>query len=168
MAKSGGCFARGSRESKHGHNPNHVMIRKFLRSAAEYLEPNGQVMISAVGSPHYEGIFKFDEGIPIEIGLVGPTTLKQKYDYAQICGIDGLLDVVKKMRLGTAVNMIMNSKPDATILTLSQSENMQGCTLRFSSIGQLRKIWEEYILPIQSKNFQIHPTITGGYIFDID
>lgn len=51
----------GSRNPKHGHNPNHVMIRKFLRSAVEYLEPNGQVMISAVDNPHYEGLFKFEE-----------------------------------------------------------------------------------------------------------
>ena len=51
----------GSRDPKHGHNPNHVMIRKFLRSAREYLEPNGQIMISAVDNPHYEGLFKFDD-----------------------------------------------------------------------------------------------------------
>ncbi len=51
----------GSRDSKYGHNPNHVMIRKFLRSAANYLSPSGRVMISAVDSPHYEGAFQFDE-----------------------------------------------------------------------------------------------------------
>lgn len=51
----------GSRDPKYGHNPNHVMIRKFLRSAVDYLEANGQVMISTVDSPHYEGVFKFDE-----------------------------------------------------------------------------------------------------------
>ncbi len=51
----------GSRDSKYGHNPNHVMIRKFLRSAANYLNPSGKVMISAVDSPYYEGVFQFDE-----------------------------------------------------------------------------------------------------------
>lgn len=51
----------GSRDAKHGHNPNHVMIRKFLRSAAPYLAPAGRILISAVDSPHYQGVFQFDE-----------------------------------------------------------------------------------------------------------
>lgn len=51
----------GSRDPKHGHNPNHVMIRKFLRSALDYLAPAGRVLISTVDSPHYEGVFKVDE-----------------------------------------------------------------------------------------------------------
>ena len=51
----------GSRDSKHGHNPNHVMIRKFLRSAAPYLKPSGKILISAVDSPHYDDAFQFDE-----------------------------------------------------------------------------------------------------------
>ncbi len=51
----------GSRDAKHGHNPNHVMIRKFLRSAAAYLKPSGKIMVSVVDSPHYEGAFQFEE-----------------------------------------------------------------------------------------------------------
>lgn len=51
----------GSRDAKHGHNPNHVMIRKFLRSAAPYLAPSGKTLISAVDSPHYQGAFQFDD-----------------------------------------------------------------------------------------------------------
>lgn len=51
----------GSREAKHGHNPNHVMIRKFLRSATACLAPSGRVLISAVDCPHYQGAFRFDE-----------------------------------------------------------------------------------------------------------
>ncbi len=51
----------GSRESKHGHTSNHVMIRRFLRSAAPYLEEGGKVLITAVDSPHYAGAFKLDE-----------------------------------------------------------------------------------------------------------
>lgn len=51
----------GSRDAKHGHNPNHVMIRKFLRSAVPYLAPAGKILISAVDSPHYQGAFQFDD-----------------------------------------------------------------------------------------------------------
>ena len=51
----------GSRESKHGHTSNHVMIRRFLRSAASYLGEGGKVFITAVDSPHYAGAFKLDE-----------------------------------------------------------------------------------------------------------
>jgi hypothetical protein len=51
----------GSRDAKHGHNPNHVMIRKFLRSAAGYLKPDGKVMITAVDTPHYQDTFQFDD-----------------------------------------------------------------------------------------------------------
>lgn len=51
----------GSREAKYGHNPNHVLIRNFLRSAAAYLAPSGKILISAVDSPHYQGAFQFDE-----------------------------------------------------------------------------------------------------------
>ncbi len=51
----------GSREAKHGHNPNHILIRNFLRSAAGFLKPSGRVMISAVDTPHYQGAFQFEE-----------------------------------------------------------------------------------------------------------
>lgn len=51
----------GSRKSKHGHTSNHVMIRRFLRSAAPYLDEGGKVFITAVDSPHYAGTFKLDE-----------------------------------------------------------------------------------------------------------
>ena len=46
----------GSRESKHGHTSNHVMIRRFLRSAAMYLEECGKVLITVVDNPHYAGV----------------------------------------------------------------------------------------------------------------
>lgn len=51
----------GSREAKYGHNPNHVLIRHFLRSAVHYLAPSGKILVSAVDSPHYQGTFQFDE-----------------------------------------------------------------------------------------------------------
>jgi len=51
----------GSRESKYGHTANHVLIRKFLRCAASFLNSEGRILITAVDSSHYEGVFKFDE-----------------------------------------------------------------------------------------------------------
>lgn len=51
----------GSRNPKYGHNPNHVLVRRFLVSAAEFLKPSGRVIISAVDNSYYNGLFKFDE-----------------------------------------------------------------------------------------------------------
>lgn len=51
----------GSREPIHGRNPNYILLRKFLRSAALNLQPTGKVIISTVDSPHYEGAFQFED-----------------------------------------------------------------------------------------------------------
>lgn len=51
----------GSREPEHGRNPNYILIRDFLRSAAFCLAPNGKILITAVDSPHYQGAFQFEE-----------------------------------------------------------------------------------------------------------
>ncbi|NBX02457.1 MAG: DUF2431 domain-containing protein [Alphaproteobacteria bacterium] len=51
----------GSREPVEGRNPNFILVRDFLKSAARQLQGNGKVLISAVDSPHYHGAFQFDE-----------------------------------------------------------------------------------------------------------
>jgi tRNA G46 methylase TrmB len=51
----------GSRDPKHGHNPSHILVRNFLRSAAPYLSKEGRIIITTVDSPHYEGVFQFDD-----------------------------------------------------------------------------------------------------------
>jgi hypothetical protein len=51
----------GSREAKYGHNPNHILVRNFLRSASVCLKPDGKVLITAVNNPHYRGAFQFDD-----------------------------------------------------------------------------------------------------------
>lgn len=51
----------GSREPVYGHNPNFVLIRRFLKIAKDYLESNGQIVISTVDSSHYRGAFQFEE-----------------------------------------------------------------------------------------------------------
>lgn len=55
----------GSREPVEGHNPNFILVRDFLVSAAAQLHPNGQVLITAVDTPHYRGAFQFEEAADI-------------------------------------------------------------------------------------------------------
>lgn len=51
----------GSREPEYGRNPNYILIRDFLKSAASCLGPHGKILITAVDSPHYQGAFQFEE-----------------------------------------------------------------------------------------------------------
>ena len=55
----------GSREEVEGHNPNFILVRDFLISAAAQLNRGGKVLISAVDSPHYRGAFQFDEAADV-------------------------------------------------------------------------------------------------------
>ena len=55
----------GSRDPIEGHNPNFILVRDFLVSAAHQLARSGQVLISAVDSPHYQGAFQFDDAAKI-------------------------------------------------------------------------------------------------------
>lgn len=50
----------GSRSPLYGRNPNHVLVRRFLRSAAEHLSAGGEVAVTAVNSPHYDGALDVD------------------------------------------------------------------------------------------------------------
>ncbi|WP_421951123.1 Rossmann-like fold-containing protein [Pelagibacterium sp.] len=46
-----------SRIPVYGHNPNHNLMRRFLRSAAQQLARNGRVIITVVDAPFYSGAF---------------------------------------------------------------------------------------------------------------
>ena len=50
-----------AREALYGQNPNHVMITRFLKSASDHLARNGEIVVSTVDSPFYEGAFKMHE-----------------------------------------------------------------------------------------------------------
>ncbi|MCZ7452356.1 class I SAM-dependent methyltransferase [Rhizobium rhizogenes] len=50
----------GSREPRYGRNPNHILVRRFLASAAAHLSDSGKVVITVVNSPHYDGAFDMD------------------------------------------------------------------------------------------------------------
>lgn len=51
----------GSREPNRGHNPNYVLVRRFLRSGAEHLRQDGEIIVSVVSSSYYDGRFRMDE-----------------------------------------------------------------------------------------------------------
>ena len=55
----------GSRDAVEGHNPNFILVRDFLISAAAQLYHGGKVLISAIDSLHYRGAFQFDEAADI-------------------------------------------------------------------------------------------------------
>lgn len=51
----------GSREPNRGHNPNFVLVRRFLKSAVEHLRQDGEIIVSVVNNSHYDGRFRIDE-----------------------------------------------------------------------------------------------------------
>lgn len=51
----------GSRDAKYRHTANHVLLRKFLRSATECLTENGSILVTTVDNAYYDGVFKMDE-----------------------------------------------------------------------------------------------------------
>lgn len=50
----------GSRVPRYGRNPNHILVRHFLRSAGQHLEETGQIVITTVNSSYYDGAFDMD------------------------------------------------------------------------------------------------------------
>lgn len=51
----------GSRIPVRGRNPNHQLVRSFLKSAGEHQSAKGNVVITAVNSPHYDGAFDMSD-----------------------------------------------------------------------------------------------------------
>lgn len=54
-----------SREPIEDRNPNFILVRDFLISAADQLYHNGKVYINAVDTPHYRGAFSFEEAAEV-------------------------------------------------------------------------------------------------------
>ena len=50
-----------SRRPLYERNPNFVLVRRFLRSAAVSLSENGCIAITVVNSPHYDGAFAMSD-----------------------------------------------------------------------------------------------------------
>ncbi len=51
----------GSRSPIYGRNPNHILLRRFLRNATPYLGRSGTVAITIVNTPFYLGAFNLPE-----------------------------------------------------------------------------------------------------------
>ncbi|MEO1200243.1 MAG: Rossmann-like fold-containing protein [Pseudomonadota bacterium] len=51
----------GSRKLKHGRNPNHVLLRRFLKSAANAISRHGAICVTTVNNPYYDGAFSVDD-----------------------------------------------------------------------------------------------------------
>jgi 25S rRNA (uracil2634-N3)-methyltransferase len=77
-----------SREPVEGHNPNFILVRDFLISAAAQLASGGQVLISAVDSPHYRGAFQFEEAAALA-GFQEP--LSYPFDPAAFSGYEHIM-----------------------------------------------------------------------------
>lgn len=50
-----------SRSPVYGRNPNHILMRRFLKSAAHCLAPRGNVAVTLVNTPFYLGAFNIPE-----------------------------------------------------------------------------------------------------------
>lgn len=53
----------GSREPNRGHNPNFVLVRKFLKSAKTILREEGRILVTTVDNAYYDGRFRIEEAI---------------------------------------------------------------------------------------------------------
>lgn len=47
----------GNRKPKHGRNPNHILLRRFLRSARALVGKSGIISLTTVNSSFYDGAF---------------------------------------------------------------------------------------------------------------
>jgi len=50
-----------SRQPKHGRNPNHVLLKRFLKSAANAISQHGAICVTTINSPYYDGTFSVDD-----------------------------------------------------------------------------------------------------------
>lgn len=73
----------GSREPAEGHNPNFILVRDFLLSAAKQLSSGGVVLISAIDSPHYRGALQFEDAAEVA-GFLPPENHPFDFDLLPI------------------------------------------------------------------------------------
>ncbi len=90
----------GSRDPKYGQNPNHIMIRKFLESACAHLSSDGQIFITTVDSPYYDGVFRFKDAAQFAgCSIVGrysfDPSVFRGYSHTNICDDESAIDDYK-------------------------------------------------------------------------
>jgi hypothetical protein len=61
-----------SRVPLYGRNPNHILMRRFLRSTLPLLNSDGLVAVTVVNTSYYDGVFDMD-GAAQSAGLKKPT-----------------------------------------------------------------------------------------------
>lgn len=50
-----------SRSPLYGRNPNHIVVRRFLRAALQHLDQDGRIAVTIVNSPYYLGAFNLPD-----------------------------------------------------------------------------------------------------------
>ncbi len=91
----------GSRDPKYGQNPNHIMIRKFLENACAHLSPDGQIFITTVDSPYYDGVFRFEDAAQFAgCTIVGSYSFNPSvfrgYSHTNTCDDESAIDDYKR------------------------------------------------------------------------
>ena len=96
----------GTRESKFRRTENHVLIRRFLRSASNIVSPQGILFITFVDSEFYRGQFALDEAArfaKVEKRMELPFTPSLFAGYRHENTLDSGSAVGKKATFTTAV-----------------------------------------------------------------
>lgn len=105
-----------SRVPLYGRNPNHILIKRFLRNAAGHLTSSGCVAVTVVNSAHYDGAFDM-EGAAKDSGLGSPVAYPFYFSnypgYAHIntLGNDSAVD-----KNADCVTFVFNAKPQRSKL----------------------------------------------------
>lgn len=104
----------------------------------------------------------------IDIGLVGPASLREKFAFASLCQFDSPWDVMRKLGLVQVAEFAANSKPDHFIAELAGSIHAEEVGLRFSTLNNIQSTLQNYVRPIQKGHFKAHTNIFGHTSFEIE
>jgi 5,10-methylenetetrahydrofolate reductase len=104
----------------------------------------------------------------IDIGIVGPASLRDKFDFASLCQFDSPWDVVRKVGVSQALGLATNSKPDHFIAELAGSIHEEEVGLRFSTLNNIQSTLQNYVRPLREGRFRSHTNMFGHTSFDID
>ena len=99
-----------SRVPRYGRNPNHILIKRFLRSAEHHLTPSGCIAVTVVNSSFYDGAFDMD-GAAKDSGLENPVAHPFFFaDYPNYSHVNTLTDDSAIDKSTDCVTFVFNSK----------------------------------------------------------
>lgn len=105
-----------SRVPRYGRNPNHILIKKFLRSASRHLTSSGCVAVTVVNSSFYDGAFDMD-GAAKDSGLEKPVAHPFFFaDYPNYSHVNTLTDDSAIEKSADCVTFVFNSKTRRGVL----------------------------------------------------